>query len=762
MKRFFVLIMLAFAVSAQQTVNNFAVKTNLTVGNNIQGLTLNGYNIDAIATNSAAGKLDITNGTAVNLTGSVTNISIYGATVIDTGNELQDTVDYGYALTPNGNTPTENDASPRPRSVGTVASLLSDVDPLLVPSYSRISVLGRISIGDGGGGDFQRILSSGASTNLGTSFQSTANATYAWQRVTDSSVFDVRWFGAIGDGITDCTAAIQDAIDTAARYTAFDEGGTNVQGGTVFMPIGIYRVTSTLTVDKAVKIRGEASAMANGPSVGILWGTVVNSELSTGSLFEVTGYGAGGYARSLGFYDLALQGNGSESDGINYNVTSGGYDLTAENLVIRGFGRTGLRFESNGSLAYSTLRNLRVTSNGQDGIYIAQSYGGGNAVGMTLENCYSASNGRYGFALDGMSQVHLVNCVENNSGSHAYYVRGHVNMFEHCFAEDAAGSGVFLWEARNNLFDQFNAARCVSGGSTNGLITLSTNAYNNVFSRSVLDLPSSPTGPHVLFHASSASWNAFRDTTYSETRTVTDNASQNLFSDDFDASLAPTAQARNRTLTGGGNVQFSHGISMTNSARITLQNNQPLQAFDSGGTARQAAVLTSSDIFNFGSGSHRINMLPGTGGLYLGSPGTTASIYVPRTADATSGATTKNSQNFNYDAAYWNGSASTTVTAGIRFTMDSTAPAYSLYWALGGTDRMRLNQNGQLVVGDSTISADSNSALTISSTSRGLMLPRLTTTQRDAMSSPADGILIYNSTTSKAQIRAAGAWVDLH
>lgn len=44
----------------------------------------------------------------------------------------------------------------------------------------------------------------------------------------------------------------------------------------------------------------------------------------------------------------------------------------------------------------------------------------------------------------------------------------------------------------------------------------------------------------------------------------------------------------------------------------------------------------------------------------------------------------------------------------------------------------------------------------------GLMLPRLTTTQRDAMSSPADGILIYNSTTSKAQIRAAGAWVDLH
>ena len=40
-------------------------------------------------------------------------------------------------------------------------------------------------------------------------------------------------------------------------------------------------------------------------------------------------------------------------------------------------------------------------------------------------------------------------------------------------------------------------------------------------------------------------------------------------------------------------------------------------------------------------------------------------------------------------------------------------------------------------------------------------LPRLTTTERDALT-PTNGMLFYNETTDKAQLRAAGAWVDLN
>jgi len=38
----------------------------------------------------------------------------------------------------------------------------------------------------------------------------------------------------------------------------------------------------------------------------------------------------------------------------------------------------------------------------------------------------------------------------------------------------------------------------------------------------------------------------------------------------------------------------------------------------------------------------------------------------------------------------------------------------------------------------------------------------MTTTQRNAIATPADGLVIYNTTDNKLQVRAAGVWVDLH
>ena len=51
-------------------------------------------------------------------------------------------------------------------------------------------------------------------------------------------------------------------------------------------------------------------------------------------------------------------------------------------------------------------------------------------------------------------------------------------------------------------------------------------------------------------------------------------------------------------------------------------------------------------------------------------------------------------------------------------------------------------------VGIGTVTPEVSSALDIHSTDKGFLLPRLTTRQRDAISSPATGLLIYNTTTS--------------
>ncbi|SMD31859.1 Head domain of trimeric autotransporter adhesin [Reichenbachiella faecimaris] len=65
-------------------------------------------------------------------------------------------------------------------------------------------------------------------------------------------------------------------------------------------------------------------------------------------------------------------------------------------------------------------------------------------------------------------------------------------------------------------------------------------------------------------------------------------------------------------------------------------------------------------------------------------------------------------------------------------------------------------------VGVWTDAPDASAALEVSSTSGGLLMPRMTTTERDAISSPADGLMIYNTTTTTFQGRAGGAWVDLN
>jgi len=59
------------------------------------------------------------------------------------------------------------------------------------------------------------------------------------------------------------------------------------------------------------------------------------------------------------------------------------------------------------------------------------------------------------------------------------------------------------------------------------------------------------------------------------------------------------------------------------------------------------------------------------------------------------------------------------------------------------------------------ISATSGS-ITATTITGGMVLPRLTTTQRDAISTNVDGMVVYNTSTNKFQGRANSIWVDLH
>jgi hypothetical protein len=74
--------------------------------------------------------------------------------------------------------------------------------------------------------------------------------------LSDDSVVDVKAFGAVGDGVADDTAAIQAAIDSLpARVN--DPAYEDVRGGgCVYIPPGLYKITSAIVLNKPVRVIG--------------------------------------------------------------------------------------------------------------------------------------------------------------------------------------------------------------------------------------------------------------------------------------------------------------------------------------------------------------------------------------------------------------------------------------------------------------------------------------------------------------------------
>jgi hypothetical protein len=79
---------------------------------------------------------------------------------------------------------------------------------------------------------------------------------------------------------------------------------------------------------------------------------------------------------------------------------------------------------------------------------------------------------------------------------------------------------------------------------------------------------------------------------------------------------------------------------------------------------------------------------------------------------------------------------------------------------IGSTGDIIINSVGGGNIGIGV--ANPAAILDVTSTTSAFLPPRMTGTQRDAIATPVNGMILYNTTTDKLQVRAAGAWVDLH
>jgi hypothetical protein len=56
---------------------------------------------------------------------------------------------------------------------------------------------------------------------------------------------------------------------------------------------------------------------------------------------------------------------------------------------------------------------------------------------------------------------------------------------------------------------------------------------------------------------------------------------------------------------------------------------------------------------------------------------------------------------------------------------------------------------------------DSSAVIDIASTASGILIPRMTTIQRDAISSPATGLKIFNATSGKENVYSGVSWEEV-
>jgi hypothetical protein len=223
-----------------------------------------------------------------------------------------------------------------------------------------------------------------------------------------------------------------------------------------------------------------------------------------------------------------------------------------------------------------------------------------------------------------------------------------------------------------------------------------------------------------------------------------------------------SAFASQAVVTGSGNPETIHGL-ITNptvaaSANLTLADTIGINT---------AMLLTVGDNATVTTGFVGISALALPAVVTMGTGSTVDRITGGTFAlslDAGAGGGTIGNLELCRSVAIPNGSTAVTRLVGYKMDLPFGDPG-TTSWGFYESPGINNYFAGNLLIGGTAGSDDtvtnSSVALEIKSTTKAFMNARMTTTERNALTA-VNGMQIYNSTTDKLQVYAAGSWVDLH
>jgi hypothetical protein len=282
---------------------------------------------------------------------------------------------------------------------------------------------------------------------------------------------NVKAYGAVGDGVTDDTAAINSAMSVLQQ-------SIDSRGGVLYFPVGQYKCSSTLSF----------------------------IAYSGGDVHNIIIRGDGPQCTTIDFTAA-----GSGADGITFNA---GAQFGIEDLLINGAPGNGVVIgygNSVGGGVYCqmfTIRNVRVQNCGNNGFFFVNAYMG------TMSDCWSKKNGGIGFLFAGYhTSIDVNRCYADTNTGIGWSLNG---MTYSSFTACGADSNVWGYAMTNMVGVSFNACGAednqregwlleTSTASTAGLLSAvndihgvtftSCSSYNNGQS----NLPNAPNtyGSHI-------------------------------------------------------------------------------------------------------------------------------------------------------------------------------------------------------------------------------------------------------------------------